>query len=239
MQNEMKGRSVGNGEGSVHPRTPPEALASGQPPLFRPALLNIRRNGPDGPVIRVSPPSHTVWATGALVSAALIVLLLTFGHYTRRERAVGVLVPATGLVRITAPQTGNEESEALIHHQLSQYNRQLDIIRQESTAYTVLLERIRPLVRKGIVSQLQIQQQEAQALESRSQLESLARQKADAQRQLAELQSQQAQLPSGQASADQVAISIGNTYGAYEHVTDGRTYRQVFLDNYHASGGKN
>lgn len=44
-------------------------------------------------------------------------------------------------------------------------------------------------------------------------------------------------LTSGQATLDQVVTAIGNTYGAYEHVGDGRTYQQVFLDNYHSGGG--
>lgn len=52
-------------------------------------------------------------------------------------------------------------------------------------------------------------------------------------------ESQYNRLTSGQATLDQVVTSIGNTYGAYEHVSDGRTYRQVFLDNYHSGGGKN
>ncbi|HWX65713.1 MAG TPA: hypothetical protein VNZ27_04710 [Rhodanobacter sp.] len=35
------------------------------------------------------------------------------------------------------------------------------------------------------------------------------------------------------------AVQIGKVYGQYEHVPDGRSYSQVFLENYHNGGGTN
>lgn len=35
-----------------------------------------------------------------------------------------------------------------------------------------------------------------------------------------------------------VYTAMANTYGAYEHVSDGRTYRQFYTDDYYAHGGK-
>lgn len=47
------------------------------------------------------------------------------------------------------------------------------------------------------------------------------------------------QLVSGQITQDQFLNSIANTYGTYEKIYDGRTYRQYYLDGYHNAGGKN
>jgi membrane fusion protein len=202
-----------------------------------------------------------IWVASALVAAATILSLLTFGHYTRRERVVGSLLPSAGLVRLTAreggtvsevlvsegdvvgpgqallfisgekksqvmgntgsgvtaslamqeaalqaevrgvdrlavqQQDGLRRSEVLLNRELGQFARQLDLTRQQSAGYVALLERIRPLVKKGYVSQLQVQQQEAQALDSQAQTEALKRQKADTERQLSDVRSELAQLP--------------------------------------------
>lgn len=230
-------------------------------PLFRPQSLARQQSSGLGPVSIASPPSHRVWVAGAVLSAAVIVLWLVFGHYTRRERAVGILVPGSGLVRLAAREAGTvtevlvsegdvvvagqallrisgekrsqalgntgagvaeslamqdaalqaeahgvdrvtsrqgdalRQSETLLNRQLGQFARQLDLARQQSASYTAVLERIRPLVKKGYVSQLQIQQQEAQAIDAEAQTQALMRQKAETERQLSDVQSQLAQLP--------------------------------------------
>jgi membrane fusion protein len=191
----------------------------------------------------------------------MILSLLTFGRYTRRERAVGSLQPSTGLIRLTARESGTvaevlvsegdvvvpgqslvlisgeknsqamgntgaavtaslalqeaalqaevrgvdslaaqqqdglRRSEVLLNRELDQFARQLELIHQQSAGYVASLERIRPLVRKGYVSQLQVQQQESQVLESQAQIEALMRQKLDTERQLSDVRRELAQLP--------------------------------------------
>ncbi|APG04704.1 hypothetical protein BJI69_12895 [Luteibacter rhizovicinus DSM 16549] len=82
-------------------------------PLFRSQLLEGRQNTGFGRVTVASPPSHMAWVACAVVSATMIVALLVFGHYTRRERALGSLVPRDGLVRLSA-RDGGVVSEVLV-----------------------------------------------------------------------------------------------------------------------------
>lgn len=52
--------------------------------------------------------SLSLWTYAGIASAATIclILFLSFGHYTRRERVTGQLVPTTGLINITATESG-------------------------------------------------------------------------------------------------------------------------------------
>jgi membrane fusion protein len=230
-------------------------------PLFRPQSVAAKQDETFGPVSLASPLAHSIWVTAALLAATTIVMWLVFGHYTRRERVSGILVPHAGLVRLTARSPGAvsavlvsegdtveigqvllrisgerssqalgatgagvadslrlqdralnaeekgledltsrqvdalRQSEVLLVQQLGQFSKQLELTHQQSSGYVALLERIRPLVKKGYVSQLQIQQQEAQAIDSKSEIETLLRQKAETARQLADVRSQLAQVP--------------------------------------------
>ncbi len=229
--------------------------------LFRTQSLVARQNPGLGQVSIASPLSHAVWVGGSVLVATAIVLWLVLGHYTRREHAVGILVPRAGLVHLVARENGTvsevlvsegdsvtpgqpllrisgekssqalgntgagvaaslalqdaalkgevenidqlarqqaetlAQSQQLLKNQQAQFARQLDIARQQSESYSALLERIRPLVKKGYVSQLQVQQQEAQALDAKAQTEALLRQEVDTERQLEDVRSQLVQLP--------------------------------------------
>lgn len=234
-------------------------------PLFRPQSTAGRQTSGFGPVVITSQPSHMAWVACAIISATLIVSLLVFGHYTRRERTVGSLVPRDGLIRISAREGGIvaevlvsegqevnpgqallrisgdkssqtmgsagsgaavnlamqetavdkellsieriaieqkealNRSEVLLKRGLSQFARQLELTRRQSDSHVGLLDRVRPLVQKGYVSQLQVQQHETQALESQAQIQALMRQQADKERELSDVRSEIAQLP---ASSD-------------------------------------
>ena len=235
-------------------------------PLFRSQSLEGRQNTGFGRVTVASPPSHMAWVACAVVSATMIVALLVFGHYTRRERALGSLVPQDGLVRLSArdggivsevlvsegqqvsagqtvlrisgdkssramgstgsgvavslalqkaaldteirdidqiaieQEEGLRRSEALVKRELGQFTRQLKLIRQQSESQVALLERIRPLIHKGYVSQVQVQQHETQALDSKAQIEVLMRQQAGKERELSDVLSEIAQLPASSES---------------------------------------
>lgn len=83
-----------------------EAMNSDRQPLFRKEALEARRNQWLGPVLLVSPPSHTVFAVLALIAILALALLISQGAFTRKARVNGWLVPAEGLVRVFPPQPG-------------------------------------------------------------------------------------------------------------------------------------
>lgn len=75
-------------------------------PLFRPEALQARREQGLGRISLVQP--LRLWAAAALagLAAALILLLLLAGQYTRRVRVSGELVPDLGLSAVVAPTDG-------------------------------------------------------------------------------------------------------------------------------------
>lgn len=89
---------------------------------------------------------------------------------------------------------------ALLRAQLAQVGGQLDLQRQQVDGNRQMLERIEPLVAKGFVSAVQMQQQRAALLEAQTQYRSLVRQQLDARQQLGAVQQQLAQLPLDEAA---------------------------------------
>lgn len=74
--------------------------------LFRPAAVNARQVQWLGDIILIRPLSFTLLAGGALGVAALLVVLLCVGTYTKRSTVGGQLVPDRGLVKVYASQPG-------------------------------------------------------------------------------------------------------------------------------------
>jgi len=83
----------------------------------------------------------------------------------------------------------------LLEGQLSQLDAQLKIQQRQTESYTRVLEKIRPLVSKGYVSALQLQDQEAQALNAEAQVRALTRQRFEVSQQLSTLTAQVEQNP--------------------------------------------
>jgi membrane fusion protein len=81
----------------------PSAVAE---PLFRPEVMEQRRNQWRGTVLLEPRISSTFLVTGAMLLALAFLALLFFGSFTRKARVNGWLVPQQGLVRIFAPQAG-------------------------------------------------------------------------------------------------------------------------------------
>jgi membrane fusion protein len=75
-------------------------------PLFRREVLDARNAQWLG-TVRLS-STRLAWPMAALAVVAIVVLLsiLVFGSYTRKERVQGRLVPAAGLLAVVAPQDG-------------------------------------------------------------------------------------------------------------------------------------
>lgn len=84
---------------------------------------------------------------------------------------------------------------ALLQSQLSQITGQLALQQQQVDSNQHLLDRIQPLLAKGYVSAVQIQQQTAALLNAQTQYKTLMRQQLDARQQLATADQQLAQLP--------------------------------------------
>lgn len=74
--------------------------------LFRQEALDATKHKLMGTVALYSPPYR--WLTIGIVSALTlaIVAFLTFGTYTKRERVVGQLLPAKGLLTVAPPLAG-------------------------------------------------------------------------------------------------------------------------------------
>lgn len=84
---------------------------------------------------------------------------------------------------------------ANLRGELAQADVQLELQRRQATSAQQLLEKIQPLRDKGYVSAFQVQQQEAAALETRSQVKALERQRLDIQQQIDDAAQQLSQLP--------------------------------------------
>lgn len=75
-------------------------------PLFRTAAQEAQRTQTLGEIVLIRPVSFAVLASAAASMALGVILLFTFGTYTRRTTVDGVLTPDTGLVKVYAQQTG-------------------------------------------------------------------------------------------------------------------------------------
>lgn len=74
--------------------------------LFRREAIESRQQGWLGTVQLVRPVSLTVLTGAVLLAAAAIGVLLSEGHYTRKARVAGFLVPERGVIRLMPPQAG-------------------------------------------------------------------------------------------------------------------------------------
>lgn len=74
--------------------------------LFRPEVSEVNSESWLGEIRLAEPISHRVWATGSVVLLVALLLWMTLGEYTRRERVQGVLVPVDGYARIKARTQG-------------------------------------------------------------------------------------------------------------------------------------
>ncbi len=75
-------------------------------PLFRTAAQEAQRTQTLGEIVLIRPVSFAVLASATASMALGVILLFTFGTYTRRTTVDGVLTPDTGLVKVYAQQTG-------------------------------------------------------------------------------------------------------------------------------------
>ncbi|MBN6150790.1 HlyD family efflux transporter periplasmic adaptor subunit [Xanthomonas sp. AmX2] len=74
--------------------------------LFRKEAVEAKHNRWLGRICLAQPVSLWVLSIFSLCAAALVVLFLVFGHYTKRSRVVGQLMPMRGMATVLAPATG-------------------------------------------------------------------------------------------------------------------------------------
>ncbi|WP_414704931.1 HlyD family secretion protein [Pseudomonas sp.] len=74
--------------------------------MFRPAALARQGHDGLGMIILVRPLSFAVFTALALAMATIVIAFLCLGSYTQRSTVAGQLVPATGQVKVYAPQAG-------------------------------------------------------------------------------------------------------------------------------------
>ncbi|KVE38658.1 hypothetical protein WS68_23025, partial [Burkholderia sp. TSV86] len=67
-------------------------------PLFRTAAQEAQRTQTLGEIVLIRPVSFAVLTTAAIAMALGVILLFSFGTYTRRTTVDGTLTPDTGLV---------------------------------------------------------------------------------------------------------------------------------------------
>lgn len=75
-------------------------------PLFRTAALNAQKNNWLGKIILIRPTSYLMLTLVAVACAAVVVIFMVWGTYTKRSSVIGQLVPETGLVKVYSPQLG-------------------------------------------------------------------------------------------------------------------------------------
>ncbi|MCW2004402.1 membrane fusion protein [Xanthomonas arboricola] len=74
--------------------------------IFREKAMSRRQATWLGGVKIASPLSHIAWASSFAGLGLILIAILYFGSYTRRERVVGQLVSHDGIVRISSTTTG-------------------------------------------------------------------------------------------------------------------------------------
>lgn len=74
--------------------------------LFRQEALEAQKRPWIGSVRIISPISHAVWTLSVTLVLVTILAWLYLGHYTRRERVTGLLVPKEGLADLATRFTG-------------------------------------------------------------------------------------------------------------------------------------
>ncbi len=75
------------------------------PSLFRPEVIEGRRQAWLGSIQLIRPVSFSVLTAWVMAVAVLVGVYLAVGEYTRKARVTGYLVPDTGVIRLVAPQS--------------------------------------------------------------------------------------------------------------------------------------
>jgi multidrug efflux pump subunit AcrA (membrane-fusion protein) len=78
----------------------------GHTPLYRPEVVEAKRNRWLGQLILRQPLSHWVLTWCAIAVVGIVIVFLSIGEYAQKVRVEGQLVANPGLIEITAPTEG-------------------------------------------------------------------------------------------------------------------------------------
>ena len=99
--------------------------------LFRPAALAAKQTGWLGEIVLIRPLSFSFLTALAAVLAAVVVLFLCWGTYTKRSTVAGQLVPDAGLVKVYAQQPGVVLEKRVLEGQRVQRGEVLYVLSSE------------------------------------------------------------------------------------------------------------
>jgi membrane fusion protein len=103
-------------------------------PLFRPESIVARQTAWLGePTISLAPPIKFV-SMSSCVLVAIMLAMVVFGSYARRENLHGVLLPPSGLVQVSAPQNGVIRSISVVDDQKVHAGDVLYVIDTDTTS---------------------------------------------------------------------------------------------------------
>jgi membrane fusion protein len=103
-------------------------------PLFRPQSIEARQSAWLGePTISLAPPVKFV-SVSSCVIVAIMLTMVAFGSYARRENLHGMLLPASGLVRVFASQSGAIRSINVVDGQMVRGGEVLYVLDSDTTS---------------------------------------------------------------------------------------------------------
>ncbi len=154
--------------------------------LFRPEVVEGRRQGWLGSIQLIRPVSFAVLTAFVVSTAVAVVSYLSFGEYTRKARVSGYLVPDRGVIRLVTPQPATVVER---HVAEGQAVRQGDVLFVLSLERATLLGDTQAAVQQSLTARersLQASSQQ-QALLRQAQSAALQRQISDMKRELAQI----------------------------------------------------
>lgn len=197
-------------------------------PLFREEAVKAQQAPGLGTINLAAPVSFSYWVVLAAAVTLIVILLLIFGNYTRRQTISGQLLPSSGLLSLTSQTTGTvtrifvREGESVLERQpLAEISGDLDSASMGGAHALVS-------------SQLQAQKVQMRSMLSSLQLQAEAQRK-DIQARIGMLHEQQKAINEQLVLARQVAAASTKRLEIVEPVLRQGIISAIQLDQYHAS----
>lgn len=156
------------------------------PNLFRPEVVEGRRQGWLGSIQLIRPVSFTVLTVFVVTTTVAVVSYLSLGEYTRKARVSGYLVPDSGVIRLVTPQPATVVER---HVTEGQAVRQGDVLFVLSLERATLQGGTQAAVQQSLAARERSLQASSkqQALLQQTQSAALQRQIGDMKRELAQI----------------------------------------------------
>lgn len=156
------------------------------PNLFRPEVVEGRRQGWLGSIQLIRPVSFAVLTSFVALTAVAVVSYLSLGEYTRKARVSGYLVPDSGVIRLVTPQPATVVER---HVAEGQAVRQGDVLFVLSLERATLQGGTQAAVQQSLAARERSLQASSkqQALLQQTQSAALQRQISDMKRELAQI----------------------------------------------------